>query len=1181
MANEQVAIRLTSQGGDQILRTLEQIGAAAQSQFRRAADEARAFSREAANLAQAPVSRSSTQIHAEAFAGVNDNRASAASRAADIAAYGATLDSLRAKYSPLYAAQRQYLSALDEIRGAERSGALTRSEAAAALERTKSAFAAQVTTLRGVKQPLDEHTKSVGLARYEWINLSRQFQDVGVSLAGGQAPLTVLLQQGSQIGDVFGSHGGGAGAALKEFGGTALRVATHPLTILTAGLAAAAYATYQFSQQQTALERSLNGVGRLSGATAGDLRSMAMASSRSGGLSNGQAIDAAAGYASAGIGAENIPTLLADTQRYSHAFGLDVADAQKEITQIVGDSGVGALEKRFGSVSFVTKEWVRSLESSGRYAEATALKTRLLDEETKKATDTASGLQKMWEGVVRWATTPILGVGPKIDRMIRGPSTEEQLASARGEYFNLRAQRRGDASAYPGEAAAEQRVRQLEQQLQEERARPARERRDLELNRLSQRAGEIVDAANPDTASLRQLKESRDSLKKLVDSDGGLAKLGDRADDARKTLGNLENQIATWSSATDRMRQDTALAVREINARSYAERESVAMDRARLQVMRESGDAAKASAAAEAERAKMLAESARKADDMFRSSKDQNELARLLPFERAMKEIDFKYRDAREQLQPNSATPMAREFDTAAMAARNVTDAFNGVSNKIGGGSNVVRMTPRGDVSTADPRGMSSYIRDRAGAYGIDPDIALRVARSEGLANFYGDNGTSFGAFQLHVGGGLGDEFRKSTGLDPSDPANERAGIDYSLMRASKMGWGPFHGAQRVGIGEWEGIGRAGAANENRIGSKLDAAQEQDKSAQKYTFTSGRLRDVNMELDNHNRLLDAQRSALGADDATLKGVTDAQSLYNRFLSDGIDPMKMLVEAEENGVKTTMRLSDAIQKYGQRSAEQARKDEEFARDQKRYKENLDIARGGLSGSLSSIMKAGANGEDIGAALEKSLTSIRDNMFDTISSRLTENLLGKTGSTDTGLLGQLFGGLGLGGQQQTAQMNVQAGIVTVNGGVGTGAAGGRLVGSAVSWLGNLFSIGKNAEGTDYWRGGLSWVGERGPELLNLPRGSQIMPNSASVDYARNMARFAASAGGAGSSQSPAGSHPPTQVSFVNAPSGANVDVKEKRRSDGGVTLDVTFVKMLKKAAANGALESFGVRRPMKAR
>jgi len=35
----------------------------------------------------------------------------------------------------------------------------------------------------------------------------------------------------------------------------------------------------------------------------------------------------------------------------------------------------------------------------------------------------------------------------------------------------------------------------------------------------------------------------------------------------------------------------------------------------------------------------------------------------------------------------------------------------------------------------------------------------------------------------------------------------------------------------------------------------------------------------------------------------------------------------------------------------------------------------------------------------------------------------------------------------------------------------------------------SVGHNAAGTPSWRGGLTWVGEFGPELVNLPRGSQV--------------------------------------------------------------------------------------------
>lgn len=43
------------------------------------------------------------------------------------------------------------------------------------------------------------------------------------------------------------------------------------------------------------------------------------------------------------------------------------------------------------------------------------------------------------------------------------------------------------------------------------------------------------------------------------------------------------------------------------------------------------------------------------------------------------------------------------------------------------------------------------------------------------------------------------------------------------------------------------------------------------------------------------------------------------------------------------------------------------------------------------------------------------------------------------------------------------------------------------------------GHNAAGTDSWRGGLTWVGESGPELVRLPQGTQIIPNQQSMQLA----------------------------------------------------------------------------------
>jgi hypothetical protein len=49
-----------------------------------------------------------------------------------------------------------------------------------------------------------------------------------------------------------------------------------------------------------------------------------------------------------------------------------------------------------------------------------------------------------------------------------------------------------------------------------------------------------------------------------------------------------------------------------------------------------------------------------------------------------------------------------------------------------------------------------------------------------------------------------------------------------------------------------------------------------------------------------------------------------------------------------------------------------------------------------------------------------------------------------------------------------------------------------GSPLSFLGGANVVGANANGTNNWRGGMTWVGERGKELVNLPKGSQVVPN-----------------------------------------------------------------------------------------
>jgi hypothetical protein len=122
------------------------------------------------------------------------------------------------------------------------------------------------------------------------------------------------------------------------------------------------------------------------------------------------------------------------------------------------------------------------------------------------------------------------------------------------------------------------------------------------------------------------------------------------------------------------------------------------------------------------------------------------------------------------------------------------------------------KLTGSGGGAFGSQQDKEAFIRASALQAGINPDIAMAVARSEGFNSFSGDNNTSFGAFQLHVtpggrGHAVGDEFQKMTGLDPADRANEHEGIMFAMEWVKRHGWHDFHGAGRVGVGDHQGIG--------------------------------------------------------------------------------------------------------------------------------------------------------------------------------------------------------------------------------------------------------------------------------------------------------------------------------------------------------------------------------------
>lgn len=109
--------------------------------------------------------------------------------------------------------------------------------------------------------------------------------------------------------------------------------------------------------------------------------------------------------------------------------------------------------------------------------------------------------------------------------------------------------------------------------------------------------------------------------------------------------------------------------------------------------------------------------------------------------------------------------------------------------------------------------------------------------------------------------------------------------------------------------------------------------------------------------------------------------------------------------------------------------------------------------------------------------KSLKSATEEWRQTISSAFSDFIT--KGGSFKDMLGQILGKL--------VEMLMNQAFQNLWDASGIGKAVGGLFGGS--------GIGANANGTNNWRGGLTRVNERGGEVLNLPRGTQIIPHDLS--------------------------------------------------------------------------------------
>lgn len=217
----------------------------------------------------------------------------------------------------------------------------------------------------------DNVARSAGLARHEMINLSRQIQDVGVSLVSGQSPFMVLAQQGTQIADIFANSTGTVGGFFGQVTSGLGKILT-PARLVAGSIAAialtAATATISWQDSQKATAAGLQGIGRASGATVGDINRIAESSRSFGSVSTSSAREFATALAATGkIGVENIELLTSQAKSFSNVLGTDIPTAAGYVAKVFASPGEGAKElaQRIGGIDAATIKYVATLEQQG------------------------------------------------------------------------------------------------------------------------------------------------------------------------------------------------------------------------------------------------------------------------------------------------------------------------------------------------------------------------------------------------------------------------------------------------------------------------------------------------------------------------------------------------------------------------------------------------------------------------------------------------------------------------------------------------------------------------------------------------------------------------------------------------------------------------------------------------
>ena len=463
-----------------------------------------------------------------------------------------------------------------------------------------------------------------------------QFTDIFTSLQGGQAPLTVLLQQGGQLKDMFG----GIGPAARAMGGYVAGMIT-PTTLAAGAVGALAIAYSQGADESAAFNKTLILSGNLAGVTSGQLMDLSRSVADASDATRGAVAEAMNTVAASGrIPLEMMADVTSAAVELERSGGAAVAETVKEFDAL-GKSPVEAVLKLNDQYHFLTAsvyEQIKALVDQGRETDAAALaqKTYLdvLEQRVPALNENLGALEKAWRGVkdgAKWAWDAMLGIG-------REEGLEEQLAAAQRKLLYMsRTGTPEELAEYKPYQAAQLEVESLkerislQQRLTVETAaanvqREAALKTAVAEDKIKPKAARSAKTADPELEALflRSDQEAR-NLKQAAAEADEIAKLNERSARARQIVSNYNAEATQTLDRIRRQNELIGVSEREVKVREalYKVEDAAVEVRKRItEQIKDETDRTAALAAVDADLANkklLVAEATRQAYDAART----------------------------------------------------------------------------------------------------------------------------------------------------------------------------------------------------------------------------------------------------------------------------------------------------------------------------------------------------------------------------------------------------------------------------------------------------------------------------------------------------------------------------------------------------------------------------------